>query len=1325
MTDYLEEYLQESAPPVSNEYQILQRNALQELIKLSSETAAPAISQIESLYSKAQKIVEGQFEETRKDIESRFQVRSEENRQENNKRLIEIETKYKAELKRAERDVKAGQNAIISKAEGQLQKVKRKCEEDILLAETERDATIQNAHRERKHIEKAVPAGKERLEEMSERAKQYLELYRYPIRSFPNATSEDAPDDLPPMENPNTVFREQLKSSRIYLDSLGDLSLPRLFVGARPLVYLVFLCGVGVGVVWFLKQLKLWPLPSFHIMGPMIGLVVMLVFGLWIGRVLFKKSRIQVRAVYEPFRDAVFTADTALELCLQQTLAQTERQIQDAKAKYDTEVQTVKEHFQTVRGEVENHRVPALQKIEDTYAHNRQKIEEQTTADRQQAQEEFQNAQQSLQQNYEREVEQLQNQCRGDTSQSRELYETSRQRLEKRWREGLASIETMLKNTSGLEAHLLLDWQNPFWKQWEISESFTSVVRFGRLRLDCNLLAPGVRELMQYEVNPSEPILLPALLSFPDKGSLLVQTQREGRDQAIGALRAVMLRLLTSLPPGRVHFTIIDPVGLGENFAGFMHATDYEEALVGRRIWTDTAQIQQRLVDLTEHMENVIQKYLRNEFETIEEYNQQAGELAEPYRFLVIADFPANFNEESAKRLSSIINSGARCGVYTLIAYDDRQDLPTGIDIEDLASNSVYLLYKENRFVWQDEIYEQFSLELDGPPWEDMLTAIMHKVGQAAIDSMRVEVPFAVIAPEDGRYWSEDSRQEIHVPVGRSGANRLQSLRLGRGVAQHMLIAGKTGSGKSTLLHVIITNLSLWYSPDQIELYLIDFKRGVEFKTYVTNRLAHARAVAIESDREFGLSILQRLDAEMARRGDMFRKVGVQDVASYRQETGDLLPRSILIVDEFQVFFSEDDKLSQEAAVLLEQLVRQGRAFGIHVLLGSQTLGGASGLARSTMGQMAVRIALQCSEADSQLILDDDNLAARLLSRPGEAIYNDASGMMIGNSPFQTSWLPDAERDQYLRRISQMSAETTQLREPMIIFEGNVPADITENRRLAALLTDTHWPPPTSVPYAWLGEPVAIKDPTAAVFRRQSGANLIIVGQRDESALGLMSAAMLGLASQYEARSAKFFLLDGSPADSSLVGYLQQIAAALPHESRNVEWREVPEVITNLASEIQRRIQEDHLDAPAVYVLIYSLQRFRMLRRDEDDFSFSLEEEAPPKPGKQFAEILRDGPTVGVHVIVWADTLATIERTLDRQSTREFDYRVLFQMSAADSSNLIDSPIANQLGYHRALFHSEEKGILEKFRPYAPVGAKWLDQVKKRFAAKLSQNHTE
>src|SRR5208337_3476835 len=116
-------------------------------------------------------------------------------------------------------------------------------------------------------------------------------------------------------------------------------------------------------------------------------------------------------------------------------------------------------------------------------------------------------------------------------------------------------------------------------------------------------------------------------------------------------------------------------------------------------------------------------------------------------------------------------------------------------------------------------------------------------------------------------------------------------------------------------------------------------------------------------------SVLQRLDVELKVRGDRFRDLGVQDLGAYRLLPDQPpLPRILFIVDEFQEFFVEDDKISSEVSLLLDRLVRQGRAFGIHVNLGSQTLGGAYSLARATLGQMAVRIALQCSEADAHLI---------------------------------------------------------------------------------------------------------------------------------------------------------------------------------------------------------------------------------------------------------------------------------------------------------------------------------------------------------------------
>ena len=97
---------------------------------------------------------------------------------------------------------------------------------------------------------------------------------------------------------------------------------------------------------------------------------------------------------------------------------------------------------------------------------------------------------------------------------------------------------------------------------------------------------------------------MPALMAFPRQASLLIHADQAGRLQAIHTLQTVMMRLLTCLPAGRVRFTIIDPIGLGQNFAGFMHLADHDEALVGGRIWTSGEHIEQRLSDLTEHMEN-------------------------------------------------------------------------------------------------------------------------------------------------------------------------------------------------------------------------------------------------------------------------------------------------------------------------------------------------------------------------------------------------------------------------------------------------------------------------------------------------------------------------------------------------------------------------------------------------------------------------------------------------------------------------------------------------------------------------------------------------
>ena len=542
------------------------------------------------------------------------------------------------------------------------------------------------------------------------------------------------------------------------------------------------------------------------------------------------------------------------------------------------------------------------------------------------------------------------------------------------------------------------------------------------------------------------------MLSLPDGANLLVRHDADGRDAALDLLRLCVHRLLASLPPGRCHFTLIDPVGLGRTFAGFMHLADYDDRLVGGRVLTEADAVAARLADVTEHMETVIQKYLRNEFATIDEYNAQAGELAEPYRFVVAADVPQGMTEDALRRLAGIAASGSRCGVHVLIAQDTRKTVPGGsAHLDDLARHCDTLEVEHKTFRHADPVYGRLPLRIDAAPTEADMTEVAHKAGRAAREANRVEVAFGPLTPGEGELWSRDSGRDFSVPVGRSGAARLLEFRLGRGVAQHALVAGKTGSGKSTLLNVLVTNAALWYAPGELELYLVDFKRGVEFKAYARAGLPHVRAVAVESDREFGLSVLRRLDEELGRRGELFRSAGAQDVAGFRAaRPGEPMPRVLLVIDEFQELFSEDDKLAQDAALLLDRLARQGRAFGIHVVLGSQTIGGAAGLTRATYSQIAVRIALQCSDADSRLILGEANAAARLLSRPGEAIYNDAGGAVEANRPFQVAWLSDADRNGALARVADMAEVEHIDAPPPAVFEGGVAAWLSDNAELAA-----------------------------------------------------------------------------------------------------------------------------------------------------------------------------------------------------------------------------------------------------------------------------------
>jgi hypothetical protein len=1280
----------------------LQRAALRDLVGLSAECATIE-AQIEERYRSALETCRAEHEKALEDIERRYREIKADIEHRHEDYLARIHAQFEADLKTLNESEAAARERLDHDFAGVEQEVKKKYTQEAWLAESVFEGVRNQLREDANTAQKEFTARIQSLDLLEQRAAALMQSYGH---SWPGFDAADAEPSDP--AGVSTAFDSRQAAAEEHLAILESLRAPRLVAGVLPFFVSLLLCAIAAGIGQLASGSRT---PHWQAMGLAVGITLGAVL---IALALLRRlARRQVNAAAVPLRRTLSAARRAAQAEFDEAARLRKEKHAEALRKRDAEVREAKTRFAPILNEASEKREALLKALQEERDRLLPRIEAQRELGLRETKEWHERSLAELEQGRNRELEAARKHHESQLDRIQHRYEQGCRALEHRWNEGLARIQKPVEEGSRADVGMSYRWDDPVWQTWVPPSRFASVIRFGELRVDLEQITDKVPRRLALP----ETFTVPALLAFPRQASLLIHTDHAGRAEALRAIQAVMVRLLTSLPAGRVRFTIIDPVGLGQNFAGFMHLADHDEALVGSRIWTEPEHIEQRLADLTEHMETVIQKYLRNEFQTIDDYNAQAGELAEPYRFLVIADFPANLTDVAIQRLNSIAGTGARCGVYTLIVHDTRRALPAGTHVDELEAHSINLAREGMRFVWQDDVFRAFPLTLEAPPGEEFLTRILHVVGRYAKESRRVEVPFESIAPPDARMWSADSSLDIEVPIGRMGATRLQMLRLGRGVMQHALIAGKTGSGKSTLLHVLVTNLALWYSPDEVEFYLVDFKKGVEFKTYATNALPHARAIAVESDREFGLSVLQRVDAELTRRGNLFRRQGVQDLASYRQASGEKLPRTLLIIDEFQEFFSEDDRLAQDAGLLLDRLVRQGRAFGIHVLLGSQTIGGTSGLARSTIGQMAVRIALQTSEADSQIILGDGNSAARLLSRPGEAIYNDAGGLVEGNSPFQVAWLPDEQRDAYLARIERRAGGRAHNREAPVVFEGNVPADITKNALLASLLDAPDWPPAAAATRAWLGEPVAIKEATHILFRRQSGANMLLVGQQDDAALAIMAAVIVSFAAQHRPDAASFHVFDGSPADSPLATVFARVTAALPHATRRVEYRAVGEAMSELAEERKRRQASPDAPLPAIYVLVYGLQRYRLLRRQEDTFSFSAgAEEAGPGPDRIFADLLREGPPLGIHVIAWADTLATVERTFDRGSVREFDNRILFQMSAADSSNLIDSPLANKLGPNRALAYSEEQGTTEKFRPYALPNEAWLERVRTRLA---------
>ena len=162
---------------------------------------------------------------------------------------------------------------------------------------------------------------------------------------------------------------------------------------------------------------------------------------------------------------------------------------------------------------------------------------------------------------------------------------------------------------------------------------------------------------------------------------------------------------------------------------------------------------------------------------------------------------------------------------------------------------------------WDDPDFAGSVIEPDQMPEAAQANPWLDAVGAAAGSAYR-DLPFGRITVSPARRWAGNTTDGLDVQIGVDSKGEPQHFVMGVRGVHHGLVGGDVRMGKTNLLHVLISQLALRYPPEELELYLLDFKE-VEFDAYLTERLPHARAITSRTDREFGLS-----DAAAVPRGD-------------------------------------------------------------------------------------------------------------------------------------------------------------------------------------------------------------------------------------------------------------------------------------------------------------------------------------------------------------------------------------------------------------------------------------------------------------------------
>ena len=831
----------------------------------------------------------------------------------------------------------------------------------------------------------------------------------------------------------------------------------------------------------------------------------------------------------------------------------------------------------------------------------------------------------------------------------------------------------------------------------EASSSEKARLVFGKIRDNVNrrmfvpYLPDGLHTKDQVGKNTFETPTIIEWMGGKAGQNFVINYSNRSTEKAQSRLNQLIVDMLLSLPGKSFNLHFVDLAFSAQ--ASFL-TRNLDEKIYGKLISSPN--------DWNHLKDSLREKMAKSleEYGDVAKYNESKNRVIVPYDVVVITDYQKCINE--MRDIDALFENGHKGGIYFVLM--NNQDFKSDRDIDSLlALKDFYqVLEAENFGNYSKDAFIRCTPILDNPI---LAKACFNYINEGA------ELPQVSAASVDhdkllGKGF-EPIDKAIVIPVGSSENGDLVDFTLDTVSHIHCFIIGQSGTGKSVFLHDVIIGAMAKYSPEELELYLMDFKiGGVEFNRYRNEK--HVKALLVDnSDIQITLEILRDINNKMRERGKLLRASGVSNIVEYNQVNPDnKMPRIVFIADECHVMFptmnSKEAKLYREISEILQKIAKEGRSQGVHLVLATQTIA-QSEIPSEVINNISDFYLLKCSPGDSERLVPGSSATTSQL-KTGQVLHHDIDNDIV----FKSTYLPTKEAFEVIKKIN---AKTKAFENEQFYFVGSQIFEIDDE--VKSLLAKK-----TSIA---LGRSIDTKmEPVIIPLRNEYADNVMLFGINDEEQVSRTTMA-----------SIQSLLISNKDVNIKVVNCLPAEQRKTTKMLKDLEGNGEIELLNpstcgaelqSIATSIKNR------DAEPTVLYILGQERFRELRMDmeiatekpasaADDFGFDSSmfsggdsSDANFNSYQKVIEyILKNGAEVGVHVVLQIDKPKQL-LFADYMSAKEFFnmFHHLVMLKSDDnavntlglSDDLRLENLSSDIERLRAIYYNETNNSYTLFTPF-------------------------